>query len=195
VRSYCGKKFGLIDKSLWKFLWVIDFPLFEYLPESDRYDAMHNIVSSPKEEDLPLLDEGFNSDLKLSDPNHPWARAKANQYDLVCNGFELASGGIRCHRSDLQLKILKILGMSEERAERMFGFLLRALKFGAPPHGGIALGLDRIVAIMTGSESLRDVIAFPKTTAAQSLMDGSPTELDREQLAELHLSINVDKKE
>ncbi len=195
VRSYCGKKFGLIDKSLWKFLWVIDFPLFEYLPESDRYDAMHNIVSSPKEGDLPLLDEGFNSDLKLSDPNHPWARAKANQYDLVCNGFELASGGIRCHRSDLQLKILKILGMSEERAERMFGFLLRALKFGAPPHGGIALGLDRIVAIMTGSESLRDVIAFPKTTAAQSLMDGSPTELDREQLAELHLSINVDKKE
>lgn len=195
VRSYCGKKFDLIDKSQWKFLWVTDFPLFEYIPDEDRFDSMHNIVSSPREADMALLDEGFESDLKKSDPDHPWARAKAVQYDLVCNGFELASGGLRCHRSDLQMKILKILGMSEERAERMFGFLLRALKFGAPPHGGIALGLDRIVAIMTGSESLRDVIAFPKTTAAQSLMDGSPTEIDREQLAELHLSINVDKEE
>ncbi len=194
VRSYCGKKFGLIDKSKYLFLWVTDFPLFEYNKDIGRFDAMHNIVTSPKEPDLPLLDEGFSTSTPLSDPNHPWARIRANQYDLVCNGFELASGGIRNHRSDMQKKILNILGMDDARAERMFGFLLTALKYGAPPHGGIALGLDRVTAIMTDSDSLRDVIAFPKTTAAQSLMDGSPSEIDPEQLAELHLSIAIDKK-
>lgn len=194
VRSYCGKKFGLIDKSKYVFLWVTDFPLFEYNKEINRFDAMHNIVTSPKEPDIPLLDEGFTSSLALADPNHPWARIRANQYDLVCNGFELASGGIRNYRSDMQKKVLNILGMDDARAERMFGFLLNALKYGAPPHGGIALGLDRVTAIMTDSDSLRDVIAFPKTTAAQSLMDGAPTEIEPEQLAELHLSIAIDKK-
>ncbi len=193
VRSYCGKKFGLIDKSKWAFLWVTEFPLFEYHPESDRFDAMHNIVTSPKETDLELMEAGFTSNLANSDPEHPWAKVRANQYDLVCNGFELASGGSRNHRSDMQKKILNILGMDDARAERMFGFLLTALKYGAPPHGGIGIGLDRIMSILTDSDSIRDVIAFPKTTAAQSLMDGSPTEIEPGQLAELHLSINIDK--
>ena len=155
---------------------------------------MHNIVTSPREEDIPLIDEGFKSDLPLDDETHPWARIYANQYDLVCNGSELASGGIRIHRAEMQQKILEILGFSPERAEKMFGFLLKALKFGAPPHAGIAPGLDRIIALMTNSESIRDVIAFPKTTGARSLMDGSPSPIDRDQLDELGLKIKDERQ-
>jgi len=189
LRLHLGKNADLIDKSCWEFLWVTRFPLFEYDPESDRFDAMHNIVSSPCEDDLELLEEGFHTNLAPSDVNHPWRRVRAEQYDLVLNGSEIASGGIRIHRSDLQKKILNILGLSDERAERMFGFLLRALKYGAPPHGGLAPGLDRIVALMTGSPSIRDVIAFPKSTNAASLMDGAPSPIDPEQLKELGLAI------
>ena len=189
LRLYFGKKYELIDKKQWRFAWVYKFPLFEYNPDLKRFDAMHNIVTSPCDEDISLLDEGFGSELPLDDPNHPWAKIHANQYDLVCNGMELASGGIRIHRADMQQKILKILGMSDERAEKMFGFLLKALKFGAPPHAGIAPGLDRIMALMTGSESIRDVIAFPKTTGGRSLMDGSPAPVDKEQLDELGLAL------
>jgi len=189
LRLEIGRKYNLIDESQWKFLWVYRFPLFEYNDEIKRFDAMHNIVTSPVTEDIDKLDEGFNSDLPLNDENHPWANIYANQYDLVCNGSELASGGIRMHNSDIQQKVLEILGLSRERAEKMFGFLLKALRYGAPPHGGIAPGLDRIIALMTNSPSIRDVIAFPKTTGGRSLMDGSPTPIEPEQLDELGLRL------
>ncbi len=189
LRLEIGKKYDLIDQNQWKFVWVYKFPLFEYNPDLGRFDAMHNIVTSPIDDDISKLDEGFASDLPLEDENHPWANIYANQYDMVCNGWELASGGIRIHRPELQQKVLKILGFSEERAKQMFGFLLKALRYGAPPHAGIAPGLDRIVALMTGSQSIRDVIAFPKTAGARSLMDGSPSPIDSEQLAELGLEI------
>ena len=191
LRLDIGKKHDLIDKSLWKFAWVYKFPLFEYNADSGRFDAMHNIVTSPVEEDMAKLDEGFTSDLPLEDENHPWANIYANQYDMICNGWELASGGIRIHRAELQQKVLKVLGLNEERAEKMFGFLLKALRYGAPPHAGVAPGLDRIVTLMTGSQSIRDVIAFPKTAGARSLMDGSPSPIDKEQLDELGLSIKT----
>jgi len=187
LRLYLGKKHNLMASEEWKYLWVTGFPLFEYNEDENRLEAMHNIVSSPRDEDLPLLEE--TSDLPLGDLNHPLRRLRAEQYDLVLNGVELASGGIRNHRRDVQQKILNILGFTDERAEAMFGFLLRALEYGAPPHGGIAAGLDRIVALMTGRSSIRDVIAFPKSTTAASLMDGAPSDVDPEMLKDLGLQI------
>ena len=189
LRLHLGRQHGLIGDGLWKLLWVTDFPLFEYNEETDSLLAAHNIVSYPHEQDLSLIDEGFVTSLPLSDPAHPWRRARAQQYDLVANGWEIASGGQRINRRDLQEKVLGILGIDRERAERMFGFLLRALEYGAPPHAGLAPGLDRIVALMTGSDSIRDVIAFPKTTNAFSLMDGAPSVIDPAQLEELGLMI------
>ena len=190
LRLHIGKSEGLIDSSRWEFLWVTRFPLFEYDEGTRSFISTHNIVSSPCEDDLELFESGFSTKIDPSDPNHPWRRVRAEQYDLVLNGSEIASGGIRIYKSEMQKKVLNILGMSDERAERMFGFLLKALKYGAPPHGGLAPGLDRIVALMTGSDSIRDVIAFPKTTNASSLMDGAPSEIDAEQLEELGLTIN-----
>jgi len=189
LRLKLGKELGFIDKSQLKFLWVKQFPLFEYDEVAKRWDAMHNIVSHPLEDDLALLPEGETSAIPPTDPRHPWRRIRANQYDLVLNGSELASGGIRINRRELQQNVLNILGISDERAERMFGFLLSALEYGAPPHGGIALGLDRLVAQMCGADSIREVIAFPKTAAATSLMEDAPSELEQTQLDELHLQI------
>lgn len=194
LRLEIARKFNLIDKNKWHFLWIVDFPLFEYNAEEKRYDAMHNIVTMPYEEEIFKLDAGFESKLPLDDLNHPWANVKAQQYDLVLNGSEIASGGIRIHKREMQEKVLKVLGIDKQRAEKMFGFLLTALEYGAPPHGGIAPGLDRIIALMTDSDSIREVIAFPKTTQAQSLMDGAPSEVDEKQLKELGIKI-VDKKE
>ncbi len=189
LRLHLGREHELIDRKQWRFLWVTNFPLFEYDEETDRLDAAHNIVSHPMEDDVPLIEEGFSTEVPLSDPTHPWRRARAQQYDLVLNGWEIASGGQRINNSELQRRILNILGIDDDRAERMFGFLLRALEYGAPPHAGIAAGLDRIVSLMTGTESIRDVIAFPKTTNALSLMDGAPAEIDPDQLAELGLAL------
>jgi aspartyl-tRNA synthetase len=189
LRLHLGREHDLADKDLWKFLWVTDFPMFEYVADRDGLQAMHNIVSHPLEEDMGLIEAGFKSDLALTDMSHPWRKARAAQYDLVLNGTEIASGGVRINRRELQEQILEILGIDRERAELMFGFLLRALEYGAPPHAGLAPGLDRLVALMTGTDSIREVIAFPKTTAAMSLMDGSPSEIDQIQLDELGLCI------
>jgi aspartyl-tRNA synthetase len=193
LRLHLGRQRKLADDRVYRFLWVTDFPLFEFNEESGRFDAMHNIVSHPAEADLSLIDEGFLTELPGSDPDHPWRRAKAMQYDLVVNGMEIASGGQRINRRDLQEKILEILGIDRQRADQMFGFLLRAFEYGAPPHAGLAPGLDRLVALMVGTESIRDVIAFPKTTNALSLMDGAPAPIDSRQLEELGLCLRQEE--
>jgi len=189
LRLHLAKTRGLIPGGKWNFVWIYEFPLFGYNPEAKSFEATHNIVTSPFEEDIPLLEEGSKTQLPLDSRDHPWVRIRAKQYDLVLNGTEIASGGIRIHSRRLQEKVFEVLGIGEKSAQKRFGFLLDALEYGAPPHGGIAPGLDRIVALMTDSESIREVIPFPKTTAAQSLMDGSPAEVDPEQLQELGIAI------
>jgi len=159
-----------------KLLWVTDFPLFEWDEETKRYYAMHHPFTSPKVEDIPLLD---------TDP----AKVRARAYDLVMNGNEIAGGSIRIHNSDLQAKMFKTLGISEEEANEKFGFLMGAFKYGAPPHGGIAFGFDRLAMLFAGRHSIRDVIAFPKTSSGMSLMDDSPSHVDEQQLKELHIKI------
>jgi aspartyl-tRNA synthetase len=157
-------------------LWVTDFPLFEYDEETKRFYAMHHPFTSPRLEEVDLLEK---------DPG----KIKAQAYDLVLNGNEIAGGSIRIHNSELQSRMFKALGISEEEAQQKFGFLMNAFKYGAPPHGGIAFGFDRMVMLFAGVESIRDTIAFPKTASAVSLMDECPSVVSEEQLKELHLKI------
>jgi aspartyl-tRNA synthetase len=159
-----------------RFLWVVDFPLFEYNYDEKRWQACHHPFTSPKAEDLAFLDGDLS-------------RVKARAYDLVLNGQEIAGGSIRIHSSQLQEKIFKILGISSEDAEKKFGFLLRAFKYGAPPHGGIAFGLDRLYALITGSESIRDVIAFPKTQKGICPLTDAPSPVEDSQLRELYIKL------
>lgn len=176
LRLMMGHDFGLIDKSTVNLLWVTEFPLLEWDEETRRHHAMHHPFTSPKEEDLTLFE------------SNPGA-IKARAYDLVMNGNEIGGGSIRIHSREVQQKMFELLGINEQEAEEKFGFLLDAFKYGAPPHGGIALGLDRIIMLLTGAHSLRDVIAFPKNQKAQNPMDNSPDFVDKKQLDELHIAV------
>jgi aspartyl-tRNA synthetase len=178
LRVHLAKKLGLIPEvgsgGRWEFLWVVDPPLFEWDEESRAWVAAHHAFTRPHDEDLPFLQ---------SDPG----RVKCHRYDVVLNGFEIGGGSIRLHDPKVQAQVFAALGIAEEEAREKFGFLLDALKFGAPPHGGIALGMDRLVMLATGADSLRDVIPFPKTKTGADLMTGAPGEVDERQLAELHV--------
>jgi aspartyl-tRNA synthetase len=169
-----------------RFLWVTNFPMFEWDEGEKRWNAAHHPFTSPHEEDMPKLESGVES---LNDPQSPLSSVRALAYDVVLNGTELGSGSIRIHRQDIQSKIFRALGMTDEEARARFGFFLEALEYGTPPHGGIALGLDRIVMILTGAESLREVIPFPKTARAVDLMVDAPTPVSEAQLKELGIAV------
>ncbi|WP_210122588.1 MULTISPECIES: aspartate--tRNA ligase [unclassified Staphylococcus] len=176
LRLKLAKELNLIDESKLNFLWVTDWPLLEYDEELKRYTAAHHPFTAPKQEDISKLD---------TEPEN----AQANAYDIVLNGYELGGGSIRIHNEDLQSKMFEVLGFTEEQAREQFGFLLDAFKYGAPPHGGIALGLDRLVMLLTGRTNLRDTIAFPKTASATCLLTNAPSEVSENQLEELSLRI------
>jgi aspartyl-tRNA synthetase len=174
LRLWLGGELDLIDRNAFKFLWVLDFPLFEYDEKEKRWDAKHHPFTAPVPEDIPLLD---------TDPG----QVRAQAYDICLNGEEIGGGSIRIHRSDIQEKVFKVLGIDAEKAKEKFGFLLEALSFGAPPHGGIAFGVDRIMMILMNRDSIRDVIPFPKTQTGLCLMTGAPSDVTDAQLKELHI--------
>lgn len=178
LREHLGEKLGLINRSLWNFVWVIDFPMFQYNEEEKRLDAVHHPFTSPKKEDVALLE---------TSPE----KARAEAYDLVLNGHEIGGGSVRIHTKEVQQKVFDILKISREEAVDRFGFLLEALEYGAPPHGGIAFGLDRIIMLLAGASSIRDVIAFPKTQKGTDLMVDAPSHVSEKQLKELGLKIGV----
>ncbi|MCM3730865.1 aspartate--tRNA ligase [Fictibacillus nanhaiensis] len=178
LRQKLGKDLDLIDQSKFNFLWIVDFPLVEYDEEADRFVALHHPFTMPKTEDLHLMD---------SNPSE----VRAQAYDLVLNGYELGGGSQRIYERDVQEKMFKTLGFSEEGARKEFGFLLDAFEYGTPPHGGIALGLDRMVMLLAGRTNLRDTIAFPKTASASCLLTNAPSPVNEKQLDELHLALKV----
>jgi aspartyl-tRNA synthetase len=177
LRVKLGQDLELMESG-WRPLWVVDFPMFERDEHTGRWQALHHPFTSPKEEQIGLLE---------TDPGACESRA----YDMVLNGTEIGGGSIRIHREEVQRRIFQLLNISDEQAEDRFGFLLRALKFGCPPHGGIAFGLDRLVMLMTGAGSIRDVMAFPKTQTAACLLTSAPSEVDQAQLNELALRIRL----
>ena len=176
LRLEMGRQLGLRDKNKFSCLWVVDFPMFEWSEEEGRLMAMHHPFTHPKDEDIPMLD---------TDP----AAVRADAYDMVINGVEVGGGSIRIHDSELQAKMFEILGFTPEKAQEQFGFLMNAFKFGAPPHGGLAFGFDRLCSLFGGSDSIRDYIAFPKNNAGRDVMLDAPSEVDPSQLDELYLSL------
>ena len=182
LRLEMARQLNLLDKNVFAPLWVVDFPLLEWDEETKRFYAKHHPFTSPKKEDIPLFDK---------DPG----QVRADAYDLVINGVEIGGGSIRIHNEDLQQKMFDQLGFTKEEAKSQFGFLMNAFKYGAPPHGGIAFGFDRLVSIFAGLDSIRDVIAFPKNNAGRDVMIDSPSEISGEQLKELNLKIVLNKKE
>ncbi|MEY8559818.1 aspartate--tRNA ligase [Jeotgalicoccus halotolerans] len=180
LRNKLGKDLGLVDKDQFNFIWVTDWPLFEYDEDLGRYFAAHHPFTSPKREDIDKLETAPHE-------------VKANAYDIVLNGYELGGGSIRISDAELQERMFRALGFTDEERDSQFGFLIEAFQYGAPPHGGIAYGLDRFVMLLTGSDNIRDVIAFPKTQNASDLMMDAPSNVSREQLKELHIDVEVEK--
>jgi aspartyl-tRNA synthetase len=176
LRLALAKRENLIPAGIFKPLFVVDFPLLEWDEDSQRYIAMHHPFTSPHPDDVALM---------ATDP----AKVRARAYDLVINGYEVAGGSIRIHTRDMQSRMFELIGMDKAEAEARFGFLLKAFKYGAPPHGGIAFGFDRLIMVLGNTENIRDVIAFPKTTSAASLMDEAPSVVDEAQLQELHIKL------
>jgi aspartyl-tRNA synthetase len=190
LRLEMGRRLGLRKPDEFKLLWVLDFPLFEYDEEGNRWVARHHPFTSPKTEQIELM---IGNDPAIHNPaeylRHPYAGIKANAYDMVLNGNEIGGGSIRIFQRELQQKMFEALGMSEEEQQTKFGFLLGAFEYGAPPHGGIAFGFDRLCAILGGSESIRDFIAFPKNNSGRDMMIDAPGPIDGHQLKELQIRI------
>ena len=183
LRVHLGKSLELIDASDYQFLWVTHFPLFDWDDEAGRWFSTHHPFTAP--EDWELGGGGFD----LQDPKSPIGDQMSRSYDLVLNGWELGSGSIRIHRSDVQQRVFEVLGIGEEEQRQKFGFLVDALGYGAPPHGGFAVGLDRLVALTLGMDNIRDVIAFPKTASATDLMCEAPSSVEDYQLDDVHIAI------